>query len=302
MARRIAVAVALVCAVSVLWAAQGCGSTSAAPGACTLGGACSNTDLCMGIAGCESNCQCLSGTWQAPCPAALPQTGSACTPEGAYCGYTTSTNACGADNCYCQSGAWGCGPTCIIDDASTSADAGAGASGSAACVAAGGQCVRPGGGPCTLVGPEQACSPDQVGGTFCCAVAPDASCPDGGIQASNYDQTCVTDSDCVAISANESCSLCGLVCTNATINARAQAQYLSDIANTTASLTSQRMACTGDCGVNSACCVSGRCEWGTQCNAPLVPIGDAGTDAAADTGASDGATDGGADAGASKWS
>ena len=92
---------------------------------CTLGAACSSTELCMGgIAGCTSNCQCLDGTWQAPCPMGLPQTGSACTPEGAYCGYVTSTNACGADNCYCKAGAWSCGPSCIIGDASTSADTG----------------------------------------------------------------------------------------------------------------------------------------------------------------------------------
>jgi hypothetical protein len=93
---------------------------------CALGAACSSTELCMGgIVGCESNCQCLNGTWSAPCPTGLPPTGSACTPEGAECGYPTSTNACGADNCYCQGGAWRCGPSCIIGDASTSADTGA---------------------------------------------------------------------------------------------------------------------------------------------------------------------------------
>jgi hypothetical protein len=85
---------------------------------CTLGAECSSTDVCTGgIAGCTSNCQCLGGKWQAPCPTGLPQTGSACTPEGAECGYTTSTNACGADNCYCQSGAWNCEPSCAIGPA-----------------------------------------------------------------------------------------------------------------------------------------------------------------------------------------
>jgi hypothetical protein len=64
---------------------------------CTLGAACSSADLCPGgIAGCESNCQCLNGTWSTPCPTGLPPTGGACTPEGAECGYPTSTNACGA--------------------------------------------------------------------------------------------------------------------------------------------------------------------------------------------------------------
>jgi hypothetical protein len=91
---------------------------------CALGAACSSTDLCMGgIAGCTSNCQCLNGTWQAPCPTDLPQTGSACTPEGAECGYATSTNTCGADNCYCQSGTWSCEPSCIILMEDAGADA-----------------------------------------------------------------------------------------------------------------------------------------------------------------------------------
>lgn len=104
-----------------------CPFPTAAP-TCALGAACSSTDVCTGgIAGCTSNCQCLDGKWTAPCPTDSPQTGSACTPEGAYCGYTTSTNTCGADTCYCKAGAWSCGPSCIIGigDASANADTGA---------------------------------------------------------------------------------------------------------------------------------------------------------------------------------
>jgi hypothetical protein len=92
---------------------------------CKLGGPCSTGQICNGgVSGCESNCQCLGGTWEAPCPAALPTTGTACTPAGAECGYTTTTNACGAANCYCQSGTWNCGPSCaIVDAGDTGADA-----------------------------------------------------------------------------------------------------------------------------------------------------------------------------------
>lgn len=122
---------------------------------CTLGAACSSTDLCPGgIAGCESNCQCLNGTWSAPCPTGLPPTGSACAPVGTECGYSTSTNACGADNCYCESGAWNCEPTCVIGDASTGVDTGADADAS----------------PCTVDSSEVACCCDgDVGGNgpFC---------------------------------------------------------------------------------------------------------------------------------------
>jgi hypothetical protein len=97
---------------------------------CRLGGGCSPTLACDGVIdGCSSNCQCLDGTWQAPCPAEVPQSGSACTAGGATCGYLTSAVACdGSVDCYCQGGAWSCAPTCIIaiEDASTdAADAGA---------------------------------------------------------------------------------------------------------------------------------------------------------------------------------
>jgi hypothetical protein len=49
---------------------------------------------------------------RAPCPADLPQTPVACQAEGADC-YMASTNTCGATTCFCVSGAWKCGPTCI---------------------------------------------------------------------------------------------------------------------------------------------------------------------------------------------
>jgi hypothetical protein len=78
-----------------------------------------------GIAGCGSSCQCLSGTWQTPCPQDVPQSGSTCTVAGATCGYLTQASACdGSVDCYCESGTWSCGPTCItgpIVDASADA-------------------------------------------------------------------------------------------------------------------------------------------------------------------------------------
>jgi hypothetical protein len=81
---------------------------------------------CSGDCGVNPLC-CVSGRCQwspecpaprndagAACPAGLPMTGSPCTPYGGVCGYTTTTNACGATNCYCESGTWGCEPSCII--------------------------------------------------------------------------------------------------------------------------------------------------------------------------------------------
>ena len=60
---------------------------------------------------------------EAGCPADLPATGAACSPEGAECGYATETNPCGAANCYCMQGAWGCNPTCAILDGGAGLDA-----------------------------------------------------------------------------------------------------------------------------------------------------------------------------------
>ena len=166
-------------------------------------------------------------------------------------------------------------------------------SGPAACAAAGGQCLPFGSGPCTLVGPPGACNPDQPGpgGSFCCAVGPaGGTCSD--VKASDYDQSCQVDGDCVGIS-TRSCFLCAFNCPNAAINAGALAQYTSDVASSTAMLSGQRLACSGDCPIDLPSCVSGRCQWG-----PPYPLKDAAVppcparpiciivrDAAADTGA-----------------
>ena len=153
--------------------------------------------------------------------------------------------------------------------------------GAAACAAAGGQCVGfPfGGTTCTVVGPAQACNSDQFGGSFCCAIAADAG-PCDDIKASNYDQSCTADTDCVAVYEGSSCALCVLICPGgAAISMGALAQYMSDIANTTANVSTNRLACSGDCGVTPLPrCVAGRCESGDFGAGPQ-------TDAAADTGA-----------------
>ena len=236
--------------------ASGCSNTSGSSATdggltCRLGGGCAETLICPGgVAGCTSNCQCLDGTWQAPCPAALPQTGNACTPSGAGCGYTTSTNACGASNCYCQGGAWNCEPTCVIDA-------------SAACVAAGGQCVS-GVAFCANVGPGA--SPgsclDVGPAMLCCAVNPDAGCTE--IQASSYDQTCTRDSDCVAVSVGNACEECVFACgaNVGAINAGAMAQYRVDVAKTPAGVAV--CGCPEE-AVTAPCCRNGQCHADNEC-------------------------------------
>jgi hypothetical protein len=87
---------------------------------CGLGGMCLPAQVCPGgVVGCVSNCQCLDGMWQTPCPAGAPQNGSTCAILGAQCGYLTDAIACsGSVGCAClTTGVWSCGPTCVILDA-----------------------------------------------------------------------------------------------------------------------------------------------------------------------------------------
>jgi hypothetical protein len=138
-----------------------CSSDSGQPAlSCKLGGGCSATQACTGgIAGCESDCQCLGGTWQSPCPTELPQSGSSCTGEGATCGYLAQTpDACGDSiDCSCRGGAWTCSPNCF-----TPPDAGPDAAG---CIASGGECLFSNV-ICAVPGP-QSCGGNQSG-SYCC--------------------------------------------------------------------------------------------------------------------------------------
>ena len=135
-------------------------SGSPAPLSCRLGGACSPAQVCTGgIVGCESNCQCVSGTWQAPCPAEVPRNGDSCTGEGSTCGYLTQAIACGGSvDCYCRGGAWACGPTCVIPP-----DAGPDGAG---CIASGGECLNSNV-ICAVPGP-QTCGNVTPAGLYCC--------------------------------------------------------------------------------------------------------------------------------------
>jgi hypothetical protein len=51
------------------------------------------------------------------------------------------------------------------------------------------------------------------------------------IRASDYDQSCTKDTDCVEISQGPTCNPCYFSCSNAAINVRSMAQYNADTAN-----------------------------------------------------------------------
>jgi hypothetical protein len=112
---------------------------------------------------------------------------------------------------------------------------------------------------CALVGPPDACNPNQIGGTFCCGAVEDAgACRD--ISASNYEQSCSTDEDCTMIGEGNSCSLCGFI--PAGISVHALAKYLADVAGTTAYLTGGRFASERSGGAGKPCCIAGTCQVG----------------------------------------
>jgi hypothetical protein len=189
----------------------------------------------------------------------------------------------------CSSTSSGVGSTDgAAEDAGVSDDAQGGAasddaSGAAACAAAGGQCEV--GAVCEEVA-LGACGP--VGSVCCLHVICAADAKVQLIQASDYDQSCTVDSDCVEVYVGNACS-CELGCrtTIGPINKAAEPQYTADVASAPSVVCS--CAPTPPVRVGSepvACCVEGQCQTVTgQCAVPM----DAGTDA--DAGADGGPSD-----------
>jgi hypothetical protein len=123
-----------------------------------------------------------------------------------------------------------------------------------------------------------------------CTVDTPDDCTDANMQlieASNYDQTCTADSDCVAVGEGNFCYAGSLNCQNsAAINKSAYAQYEADIAKTRGASCFAPDNCTLQFG---PCCQSGTCQMGSQCPSPVMYEGDAAVDTGADA-ASDAAT------------
>jgi hypothetical protein len=113
------------------------------------------------------------------------------------------------------------------------------------------------------------------------------SCVEASAQivlASSYDQSCQTDSDCVAIEEGNFCQPgANNGCTNAAINRTALAQYRADLANTTAGVCYGLAGCPEESG---PCCQNGVCAVNAQCLNVVAPdaSADAGSTNAADAG------------------
>ena len=184
-------------------------------------------------------------------------------------------------------------PDATTPDATTPDAIAPDASGPAACAAVGGQCLVGGVTHCAVIGPQNCNLDDASGSAFCCldnAIDPEAgSCTDGGIQASSYDQSCVTDQDCVSVAEGDSCRICGFDCPGSAINVDAQAKYQADIARTPAGISLMSSLCVTACPAEfGPCCRGGVCHADLQCSTSVTS--DAGTDASTDAGL-DAATD-----------
>jgi len=90
---------------------------------------------------------------------------------------------------------------------------------------------------------------------------PPSATDDGGcmstasVLASSFDQSCVSDLDCVSVGQGAVCGGCGFVCPSAAINAGALAAYRAAVADAGGTFT-------GACGCpeyGSPCCHQGRC-------------------------------------------
>jgi hypothetical protein len=100
------------------------------------------------------------------------------------------------------------------------------------------------------------------------------------IQASNYDQSCKSAADCVAVSEGNACFPCVIECPTAAITAGAKAKYMSDIEKTSGWQARASASC--HCPASfTPCCLDGVCHADLQCSGSVIASA---ADASADAG------------------
>jgi hypothetical protein len=104
---------------------------------------------------------------------------------------------------------------------------------------------------------DHVCIEGQAGESQSCG-DPDAQV----IQASNYDQSCTTDSDCVAVGEGSFCYPGAGRCPSAAIRKSALSQYQADVSKTWAVACIAIGSCTNSVG---PCCRAGTCRMNEGC-------------------------------------
>jgi hypothetical protein len=107
------------------------------------------------------------------------------------------------------------------------------------------------------------------------------NCTDADVElilASNYDQSCHNDSDCVGVAEGNFCVAgAGNCASAAAINKGAYSQYQADVAKTNAAICRAASSCGSSFG---PCCRHGLCQMGVECaDSGAPPEGEAGADA-----------------------
>jgi hypothetical protein len=231
----------------------GCSSGSASPN----GSRSTDGDAAGVDAGGESSALgpgCLGSPGQACAPA--PE-GSVC-PGGpnvcVLCGPGTYTQS--ISFCRCTSGIWACAPPTAAQISCPSPAPNSDFYADPACSVPYGSDAA-----ASAIGLVDASTP-----IFCRDAGPAVSCADADIQASNYDQTCQTDSDCILVGEGQSCSPCSLAYgPYGAIRRGALPQYEADVAKTPAG--NAPVSCAPACAPSpSACCRGGHCFADGQCS------------------------------------
>ncbi|MGO9836136.1 MAG: hypothetical protein ACLP1X_18190 [Polyangiaceae bacterium] len=96
------------------------------------------------------------------------------------------------------------------------------------------------------------------------------ACTSRMIVASSFDQSCVSDFDCVGVAEGNACEACGLECPLAAISKRALPTYQAAVANSPATAS---MQCDTNCPeYGSPCCANGKCT--DQCSDIVLGLSD----------------------------
>jgi hypothetical protein len=114
------------------------------------------------------------------------------------------------------------------------------------------------------IGPAVSCCVDKtcIYGQAAIDAVP---CTDADVQlilASNYDQSCQTDLDCIAAGEGNFCIAGAGNCPSTAINKSAYSQYQADLAKTNAAICRAITSCGEEFG---PCCRRGSCQMGAEC-------------------------------------
>jgi hypothetical protein len=169
-----------------------------------------------------------------------------------------------SSNLYCGNDEkWGAGKglfPCGVDASAPS--------GHEACKVVGGECVLGPALDCLAVDTSVDCNPDRNPGGAVCCLQRVPVCDDSGthtIFVADYDTSCESSEDCVAVGEGDACSgVCAVVCPISGINRKDEARYRAALAN----ILPEPPPFCGCPESFGPCCANGHCSTSWQCVPP----------------------------------